>query len=299
MFTYIQLIQSLKIYLYNIKVLNNKVLFYYANLTKNKDEAIKYYKMAIEKGNVDAMNNYAILIENENKDEASKYYKMAIEKQYVRSMYNYAILIQNENKDEAIKYYKMAIEKGDIGSMNNYAILIENENKDEAIKYYKMAIEKGSGYAMYNYACIIQNENKDEAIKYYLMAIDKGNTNAMNNYASLIENKNKDEAIKYYFMAIEYGHSGSLKRCLIKDGKLQVYYYLSRCKNTDFILTNIKELEKDKTIFYYKRKLQCMSKVDTCIICFEETTVIPRECCHYYCSACYCKIDKCCMRCDE
>ena len=55
---------------------------YYENIKKDYEKAEKYYLMAIEKGNVDAMNNLGIYYYNIKKDyeKAEKYYLMAIEK---------------------------------------------------------------------------------------------------------------------------------------------------------------------------------------------------------------------------
>ena len=51
----------------------------------NIEEAVKYYKMAIENGNTDAMNHYGKMLENGegipvDKEKANKYYRMAEEK---------------------------------------------------------------------------------------------------------------------------------------------------------------------------------------------------------------------------
>jgi TPR repeat protein len=186
-----------------------------SNELKDNEKVIKYYKMAIEKDNVDSMYNLASLYKNELKDneKAIKYYKMAIEKEHVGAMNNLALLYHNELKDndQAIKYYKMAIEKEHVEAMNNLALLYNTELKDnnQAIKYYKMAIEKEHVEAINNLALLYHNEVKDNenAIKYYKMAIKKDNADSMYNLALLYKNKLKDyeNAIKYYKMAVEKG----------------------------------------------------------------------------------------------
>lgn len=80
------------------------------------------------------MTNYAFMIEYGNgiqKDprEAIKYYKMAINKGNSEVMFNYAVMLDNgngipEDKKEAIKYYKMAIDKGNSIAMLNYGFFI-------------------------------------------------------------------------------------------------------------------------------------------------------------------------------
>ena len=49
----------------------------------NYEEAIKYYKMAIDKGVPYAMNNYAMLLYNGDKQKAIKYFRNKTEAFYV------------------------------------------------------------------------------------------------------------------------------------------------------------------------------------------------------------------------
>ena len=195
-------------------------------------EAIKYYKMAIEKGHDIAMNNLGRLYLNgfgveKNYLEAVKYFKMAIEKGNDIAMNNFGNMYHNgfgveKNYTEAIKYYKMAIEKGNDIAMRNLGHLYYDgfgtrRNYTEAIKYYKMAIEKGNHNAIINLGDMYYNgfgveKNYTEAIKYYKMAIEKGNDHAMNVMGWMYQNsiglrRNYHEAIKYYKMAYEKGNN--------------------------------------------------------------------------------------------
>jgi TPR repeat protein len=179
----------------------------------NFQDAIKYYQMAIEKGNTKAMHNLALLYETEFKDfeKAEQYYKMAIEKGDASAIFNLANLYRAEFKDfeKAEQYYKMAIEKGDASAMNNLALLYKTEFKDfeKAEQYYKMAIEKGHTKAMYNLALLYKTEFKDfeKAEQYYQMAVEKGDASAMNNLALLYfeRKKNKQEALQLQGRAYE------------------------------------------------------------------------------------------------
>uniref|UniRef100_A0A6C0H5D4 UDP-N-acetylglucosamine--peptide N-acetylglucosaminyltransferase SPINDLY n=1 Tax=viral metagenome TaxID=1070528 RepID=A0A6C0H5D4_9ZZZZ len=142
--------------------------------------AKKYYLMAIEKGNDDALNNLGIIYINEKDYEnAKKYYLMAIEKGYVNAIYNLGNLycIVEKDYENAKKYYLMAIEKGNDSAMNNLGTLYCNVEKDyeNAKKYYLMAIEKGSDTAINNikyimndlelYICLNEIINKNELIE--------------------------------------------------------------------------------------------------------------------------------------
>lgn len=53
-------------------------------ISVNKQEAAKYFKMAVDKGYANSMNNYAVMLKNGewvpvNKQEAAKYFKMSAE----------------------------------------------------------------------------------------------------------------------------------------------------------------------------------------------------------------------------
>ena len=60
----------------------------YYHILDNKDEAKRYYMMAIEKGNSDAMHKMGYLFHYKNPDEAKKYYMMAIKKGNSMAMSN-------------------------------------------------------------------------------------------------------------------------------------------------------------------------------------------------------------------
>jgi len=172
--------------------------------------AEKYYLLAIEKGDIDALNNLAILYDCQAKaDEAEKYYLLAIDKGVMDALYNLALLYQNQGKAEkAEKYYMFAIEKEDIKSLYNLANLYQNQGKaEEAEKYYLLAIEKGIKEALYNLAILYQNQGKaEQAEKYYLHAIEKGVKEALCNLAILYQNQGKaEQAEEYYLLAIEKG----------------------------------------------------------------------------------------------
>jgi TPR repeat protein len=103
---------------------------YYQYITKNYVEMEKYYLIAIEKGNSDAMNNYALYNEDITKNyvEMEKYYLMAIEKGNEIAMGNFAYHHNTKkNYIEMKKYYLMAIEKGNDMAMCNLGNYYKNK----------------------------------------------------------------------------------------------------------------------------------------------------------------------------
>ena len=63
----------------------------------NEEEAMKYLKMAAENGDIDAMNDIAVMLENGegcsiNVEEAAKYFKRASDNGNSMAMNNYSTL---------------------------------------------------------------------------------------------------------------------------------------------------------------------------------------------------------------
>jgi tetratricopeptide (TPR) repeat protein len=228
----------------------------------NYDKAIKYYKMAVEKGSVGAMHELGHIyceidaedFENDY-DEGIKYLKMAIEKGCGKSMFDLGWLYQHgkgvaKNIDVAIKYYKMAVEKGNSDAMLILGdIYIDGKNIEknfeEAIKYYKMAIEKGDKHAMYDLGKMYQygngvDKNFEEAIRYYIMT------------------NNAD----YFFMCIaELERMIAEINKLSNDEKIKYYRLLNQHKGT-------KE---------YARKIIITYRVDDIIQMYEENKKLKKK----------------------
>jgi tetratricopeptide (TPR) repeat protein len=170
----------------------NYVGLYYEKKLKDYDLMKKYYLMAIDKGNSDAMNNlgHYYYYTEKNHDLMKKYYLMAIDKGNSYTMYNLGYYYKEIKIDYHLmkKYYIMAVEKGSVDAMYHlgyYYHKIE-KNYDLMKKYYLMAIDKDSVEAMYHLGDYYENieKNYDLMKKYYLMTIecDEIFTNMFNNY---------------------------------------------------------------------------------------------------------------------
>ena len=141
---------------------------------KNDKEMLKYYLMAIEKGNCDAMNNLGYYYHNQkNIPEMLKYYHMAIEKGNGDAMYNLGYYYdEQKNIPEMLKYYHMAIEKEYTYAMCNLGFYYhEQKNFEEMLKYYEMLIEKNiilDDYVLKNLIhTLIKIENTNLFLKLY------------------------------------------------------------------------------------------------------------------------------------
>ncbi len=265
---------ALNLFLEMRKIDNFRIAYCYNEL-KDYKKAEKYYLMAIENDDVDAINNLAVLYADELKDykKAEKYYLMAIENDDVDAMNNLGNLYTEKLKVyiKAEKYYLMAIEKDDVNALNNLGSLYSEKLKDykKAEKYFLKAIEKNDTDAMNNIAIFYADELEDykKAEKYYLMAVKNDDLNAMNNVGILYAEKLKDykKAEKYFLKAIEKNDTDAMNNIAIfyadelEDYKKAEKYFLKAVEN-----------KNESAIFnlglFYKKKLKDYKKAEKCYL---------------------------------
>jgi TPR repeat protein len=141
-------------------------------MEKNYEEMKKYYLMAIENGNSNAMFHLGL-------------YYYYIEKNY----------------EEMKKYYLMAIENGNSYAMYNLGYYYENieKNYEEMKKYYLMAIENGHSRAMYA-LCTYYDDTKEPIENLYIDLVNISNKN------EIIDNKIMKLLNKYEHLKDVYIH---------------------------------------------------------------------------------------------
>lgn len=219
----------------NTKFISDEVFDYQSFNEKlfneKPSEALKYFKQLADKGDPNAMYNYANMKQNGfgckvDKPEAAKYYKMGADCGHPNSMYNLGLMYHSgdgieRNKEEAARYYKKAAKKGDNEAMFNYAVMSSlgdgiPMNKKEAAFYYKISADLGNTDSMLNYGVMLEKGdgiqmNKKEAARYYKMSADKGNDSSMLNYGIMLNlgsgiEQNKKESARYYKMSADKGN---------------------------------------------------------------------------------------------
>ena len=187
---------------------DDKNMIYYAkcgyeNYNNNKQ---KYhaYSDVISFGMI-LIGDYVETIDG-NYDEMEKYYRMASELKNTEAMFNLGIYYAyNKKSDEMEKYYKMASDLKHVGAMTNLGIYYYNKLKkyDEGKKYLLMATDLLHGnqsesiIAMYNLGYIYFLENSfDLSKKYYAMSLNYGHVRSIEK----LQNYYKLSLFKIYFM---------------------------------------------------------------------------------------------------
>jgi hypothetical protein len=236
--------------------------------------SLKYYSLAVEKGNSNAMYNLAIIYyipcgndgdnnngdnngDNNNGDNnvAKKYLLMAASKGNVRAM---ALLgnIYEIEKDYFLmeKYYIMATDKGDADAMyylGHYYLTKEN-NQYLTDKYFLMAMENGCVCAVWYIG-----EHLDIYSDYtqnYFTAIIKSNIrfNTIRLFVREITENKDDMVIDLFCCAFK---KNNIKYLSIENFNFCVYKIISYVSSyREYTLTHIKYFMKYILILYHSAK---------------------------------------------
>lgn len=253
------------------EILNGLENFYYGLYYQYvKNDIIKaeeYFKKAALQNEANAMNSLALIYQlSADKEKfVEKFFKNAIELGNVDAMVNYGFFLEDVYGDleNAIKYYTAAYDAGN--SLAAYYLgrlyeknknALENNNVDYA-QYYKIAADNGIVEAQTAYGLYLEYIKGDarEAAKYYRMAIRNKDPKAMYLYGKhLYENRNKAEGEKLLNQAAKMNYGDAYAAL--------AYYYKKEGKTQRQILSLLKkgvELRSDKANlamgnYFYEKK---------------------------------------------
>ncbi|AYV78370.1 MAG: hypothetical protein Edafosvirus11_5 [Edafosvirus sp.] len=121
---------------YSEALLNNTTGLYYHYEKKNYELSEKYYKIAIEQGDIDSLCCLADLYDDQNKKElAEEYYLLGIKKNDKYCFGRLADLYYEQNKmDLAEKYYLLAMGKNQ-DALEDLIAFYESQNKVELANF--------------------------------------------------------------------------------------------------------------------------------------------------------------------
>jgi TPR repeat protein len=183
-----------------------KLLVEYTDTVNKYDNMVKYYTMAIEKGNVDAMVRLGDYFQISDTGKMSNYYQMAVDAGSVQAMLKMGDYYrETDNYTNMIKYYTMAVSKNNVNAMIRLGdYYLTTEDYGMATQYYQMAVDRNDTRAMIKMGDFYQNILKDieKMRKYYEMAMKNGYLGAMVNltqyYSSIDEYDNIRSLLNIY-----------------------------------------------------------------------------------------------------
>lgn len=205
----------------------------------DKAEALRLFKVAVEKGNVDAMYWLGLCYSRyrswagieENKEKAVYWLTKAAEKGDSPSMVRLATIHINGTPEErkmAFEWVTKAAEKGDLpladscmGFFYNLGIGTESDF-DKGCYWSEKAARKGEPLGQNNYGCCLRDGEgvaKDiaKAVEWFQKSAESGSSHGMFHWAKSLEHgtcvkKDEAAALRWYRKAAKEGHGASAKR---------------------------------------------------------------------------------------
>lgn len=161
-------------------------------------QAVRLWRQAAEKGNVDGQKNLGWAYENgrgvEQSDaEAVRWYRLAAEQGDALAQYNLGGMYLfgrgvSQNSAEAARLFRLAAEQGEASAQKNLGLMYKNgdgvEQSDvEAVQWFRRAAEQDHGPAQFSLGLMYEEgrgveRNLDEAVRWYRKAAANGNKDA-------------------------------------------------------------------------------------------------------------------------
>lgn len=217
---------------------------YAKGVTKDYEEAVRWYRKAAEGDFAPGQNNLGVMYESGygvNKDyaEAVRWYRKAAEQGNKHGQYNLADMYEDgkgieQNYTEAIRWYLKAAEQGHSSAQCQLGYLYRNgkgvaPNYAEAVRWYKKAVAQGHDRAQYNLALMYRNgegvdKNDYEAVRLYRLSAEQDYANAQNSLGYMYEfgkgvSQDYAEAKKWYMKSADQGNAYA------QSNLADLYYY--------------------------------------------------------------------------
>ena len=232
---------------------------YYDPGSDGKADAFKWFKLAAEQGNPDAMDMLGSMYERgdfvkQNYKQALHWYRLASENGHMRApiaighFYRKGLGV-SQNHTEAIKWFKIAAERGDIDAQR-YVGQIYAEGKlvtqdyAEAVKWYKLSVDNNSKYAHADLGIMYYNglgvtQNYSEAFRLLNIA-EKNSAGSAEVYFYLGEMNYYGRGVtKNYQQAFKFFQRASIRRHLKAQLSLATLYNKGHGAPQNFVLAHM------------------------------------------------------------
>jgi len=221
------------------------------------------------------------------KEDVQKYYLMAIDHEDSDAMLHYARWCKvHGTKEDVQRYYLMAINYDNSSAMNNYAIWCEKHGtKEDVKKYYLMAISHDNSSAMNNYAIWCEDNGTDEDVqKYYLMAIEHDHITAIHNYAIWCHDHNDLSYKKYFILGCKNNHS----ECKTFINDHFILLFLNDMNDVyDYLTIENKKIVNELLINAHRITNINIMNQSLCLVCQSHTKCLFLPCGHPQCFGCW------------
>lgn len=252
---------------------------YYNADEPDYEEAVKWYRLAADKGNAKAQNNLGLCIINGNGveksiQEAVKWFRMAAEQGLASGQCSLGICYYRgdgveKNEQEAVAWFRKAAEQDYAPAQTRLGICyvegvgVEKDEK-EAVKWFQLSAEQGFATGQWVLGNCYMNgwgveENEQEAVNWYRKAAEQGDSSAQCRLGDCYYNgtgvsKDQREAVEWYRKAAEQEDSEAQK----KLGDCYLYGYGVKFNKSEAIKWYRLSAEQDN--------LEAMKKIGDCYL---------------------------------
>jgi len=295
---------------------------YYENgfgCEKNNEESIKYYKLAAENDNIRSQFQLGQIYQTgsiceKNIVESFKYFKMCADNTIDNLIEQLELKVINNKLKAHAKY--------NVGEYYFKGLGVE-KNYNEGVRYIKMAADLKFSHAFFSMYTIYTagvgvEKNMNEAMKYLKLGAEIKDSASIYqiiviyyNYKVFDIPQNIEEGIKYIKLFLEHVTVDNIYNKVTKKltnlgTYLQKIIYAILLQN-DLELPLVQDLISKYQVFsnlnsllqfkLNKKKLPVYTKIDRCMVCFEDNVTTQLFDClgHYYCQNCTIKITECCL----
>ena len=247
--------------------------------TKDLMKAVKYYRIAAERGDAWGQNNLGIMYRDgkgvtRDYAEAVKWFRKAVEQGHASGQISLGYMYETgrgvpQDDTEAVKWYRKAAEQGHANGQLNLGWQYEKgygvtQDYIEAVKWYRKAAEQGHANGQAGLGRMYETgrgvpQDDTEAVKWYRKAAEQGNATGQNNLGVMYRDgrgvtQDHAEAVKWFRKAAEQGHAMGQNnlgcmyvngRGVTKDLKQAKYWYeKSAAQGNEKAKQNLMELNQ-------------------------------------------------------
>ena len=217
-------------------------------------EFIEWIKQAATEGNSFAQNNLGFMYDygigiSKNHNEAFKFYKLSVTQENVAAYVNLATMYQhgeciNANMNQAFKLCKVSAEKGFSYAQNGLGNLYYSiEQYTSAVEWYKLSVNQNNNLGQKNLAEMYEGGlgvevNHIQAINLYKLSASQGNQSAKSKFKLLFK-KIKDNSTIFEDMCEKYFEYDKLKGKIKEQDEELTEYRACTCGTEDEIVLSV------------------------------------------------------------
>ena len=169
------------------------------------------------KGNIRAMFNLGVLLNDSDPSQARRWYEKAARTGNPNAMNNLGVLLAASHPARARRWFEKAAKTGDPDAMHNLGVLLADSHPARARRWFEEAARTGDPDAMNNLGALLKDSHPARARHWYKKAAKAGHPGAMHSLGMLLEDSDPDRARHWYKKAAKAGHTAPCKTPMLLE----------------------------------------------------------------------------------